>query len=130
MIAEEDLPCVIVQPGGVYGPDDHSAIGKTISDFVAGRMPLLPFPDLGMNMVHVDDVADGILLALDKGVAGQAYEPRWPDHDDARADRHRRRGQRQEAAAGGDAHRDAQGDDAGRARWSARSWASGRTCAS
>ena len=73
MIAEEDLPCVIVQPGGVYGPDDHSAIGKTISDFVAGRLPLLPFPDLGMNMVHVDDVADGILLALDKGVPGQAY---------------------------------------------------------
>jgi dihydroflavonol-4-reductase len=73
MIAEEDLPCVIVQPGGVYGPDDHSAIGKTISDFVAGRLPLLPFGDLGMNMVHVDDVADGILLALDKGVPGQAY---------------------------------------------------------
>ncbi len=73
MIAEEGLPCVIVQPGGVYGPDDHSAIGKTISDFVAGRLPLLPFPDLGMNMVHVEDVADGILLALDKGVPGQAY---------------------------------------------------------
>ena len=27
MVAEEGLPCVIVQPGGVYGPDDHSAIG-------------------------------------------------------------------------------------------------------
>src|SRR4029079_9293838 len=73
MTAEEGLPLVIVQPGGVYGPDDHSAIGKTISDFVSGRLPLLPFPDLGMNMVHVDDVADGILLALDKGVPGQAY---------------------------------------------------------
>jgi dihydroflavonol-4-reductase len=73
MIAEEGLPCVIVQPGGVYGPDDHSAIGKTISDFVGGRLPLLPFPDLGMNMVHVEDVAEGILLALDKGVAGESY---------------------------------------------------------
>jgi nucleoside-diphosphate-sugar epimerase len=73
MTAEEGLPCVIVQPGGVYGPDDHSALGKTISDFVAGRLPLLPFPDLGMNMVHVEDVADGILLALDKGEPGQAY---------------------------------------------------------
>ena len=28
LIAEEGLPCVIVQPGGVYGPDDHSAIGN------------------------------------------------------------------------------------------------------
>ena len=109
MIAEEDLPCVIVQPGGVYGPDDHSAIGKTISDFVAGRLPLLPFPDLGMNMVHVDDVADGILLALDKGVARPGLQPRRPDHDDARDDRHRRRGQRPQAAARRDAHRRAEG---------------------
>ena len=73
MIDEEGLPGVIVQPGGVYGPADHSAIGKQISDFTAGRLPLLPFPDLGMNMVHVEDVADGVLLALDKGVVGQSY---------------------------------------------------------
>ncbi len=73
LIAEEDLPCVIVQPGGVYGPDDHSAIGAQINQFLAGRMPMMAFPDLGMNMVYVEDVADGILLALDKGVAGEAY---------------------------------------------------------
>jgi nucleoside-diphosphate-sugar epimerase len=73
MTAEEGLPCVIVQPGGVYGPDDHSALGKTISDFVAGRLPLLPFPDLGMNMVHVEDVAAGVLLALDRGKPGESY---------------------------------------------------------
>ena len=28
LIDDEGLPCVIIQPGGVYGPDDHSAIGK------------------------------------------------------------------------------------------------------
>ena len=67
LIAEEGLPCVIVQPGGVYGPDDHSAIGQQINQFLAGRMPMIAFPDLGMNMVHVEDVAAGILLALDKG---------------------------------------------------------------
>ena len=69
----EGLPCVIVQPGGVYGPHDHSAIGKQMEDFLAGRMPALAFPDLGMNMVHVEDVADGILLALDRGEPGRAY---------------------------------------------------------
>ena len=69
----EGLPCVIVQPGGVYGPDDHSAIGKQILDFAAGRMPLVPFPDLGMSLVHVEDVAAGVLLALDKGETGQSY---------------------------------------------------------
>ena len=69
----EGLPCVIVQPGGVYGPKDHSALGKQINDFASGRMPLVPFPKLGMNMVHVEDVAQGILLALDQGEVGEAY---------------------------------------------------------
>jgi nucleoside-diphosphate-sugar epimerase len=73
LIDEEGLPCVIVQPGGVYGPDDHSSIGTMIAQFVAGRMPMIPFPDLGMNLVHVDDVATGVLLALDKGQLGEAY---------------------------------------------------------
>ena len=73
LIADEGLPCVIVQPGGVYGPDDHSALGKQMHDFLAGRMPLLVFPDLGMNMVHVEDVAAGVLLALVRGKPGEAY---------------------------------------------------------
>ena len=73
LIADEGLPCVIVQPGGVYGPEDHSALGKQMSDFLAGRMPMIAFPDLGMNMVHVEDVAAGILLALDKGRPGESY---------------------------------------------------------
>jgi dihydroflavonol-4-reductase len=73
LIADEGLPCVIVQPGGVYGPDDHSALGRQMNQFLAGKMPLMAFPDLGFNMVHVDDVATGVLLALDKGKTGEAY---------------------------------------------------------
>jgi dihydroflavonol-4-reductase len=73
LIDDEGLPCVIVQPGGVYGPDDHSAVGTQINQFLAGRMPLMVFPDLGMNMVHVDDVATGVLLALDRGKPGEQY---------------------------------------------------------
>jgi nucleoside-diphosphate-sugar epimerase len=73
LIAEEGLPCVIVQPGGVYGPKDHSALGHQMNEFLRGRMPFLTFPDLGMNMVHVEDVATGVLLALDKGKAGESY---------------------------------------------------------
>ena len=69
----EGLPCVIVQPGGVYGPDDHSALGKQMLDFLDGRMPFVPFAELGMNMVHVEDVATGVLLALDKGEVGESY---------------------------------------------------------
>jgi dihydroflavonol-4-reductase len=73
LIDDEGLPGVIVQPGGVYGPDDHSAVGAQIHHFLGGRMPMIVFPDLGMNMVHVDDVGDGILLALDKGEVGEQY---------------------------------------------------------
>jgi dihydroflavonol-4-reductase len=73
LIDEEGLPCVIVQPGGVYGPDDHSEIGHMIDQFLSRRLPLIPFPELGMNMVHVDDVAEGVLLALDRGEIGQQY---------------------------------------------------------
>ncbi len=72
-IAEEDLPCVIVQPGGVYGPGDTSQVADLLEQFFAGRLPLLPFPELGVCMTHVEDIAGGILLALDKGKIGEAY---------------------------------------------------------
>jgi len=72
-LIDEGLPCVIVQPGGVYGPHDHSMVGKQIKDFLAGRMPAISFPDLGLNAVHVEDVADGVLLALDNGQTGESY---------------------------------------------------------
>ncbi len=69
----EGLPCVIVQPGGVYGPGDESSIGQLLNQFLEGKMPLIPFPELGMCLTHVEDIAGGIILALDKGVAGETY---------------------------------------------------------
>ncbi len=69
----EGLPLVIVQPGAVYGPDDHSQIGNVIRQFVAGKLPAKAFTGMGLNFVHRDDVARGILLALDSGRAGEAY---------------------------------------------------------
>jgi dihydroflavonol-4-reductase len=66
-------PVVIVQPGGVYGPDDHSEIGNMIEQFRAGKLPMLPFPQTGLNMVHVDDVAEGCILAYEHGEPGESY---------------------------------------------------------
>jgi dihydroflavonol-4-reductase len=66
-------PIVIVQPGGVYGPGDHSEIGNIIDQAHTGKLKLLMFPETGFNLVHVDDVAGGILLAHDKGSVGEAY---------------------------------------------------------
>jgi nucleoside-diphosphate-sugar epimerase len=73
MMAEDGLPGVIVQPGGVYGPGDTSQIADLLSEFFAGRLFLLPFPDLGICLSHVEDIAAGILLALDKGKVGETY---------------------------------------------------------
>jgi nucleoside-diphosphate-sugar epimerase len=69
----EGLPCVIVQPGGVYGPGDTSSVGVLLDQFLGGKMPLIPFPDLGMCLTHVEDIAGGILPALDRGRIGEAY---------------------------------------------------------
>jgi nucleoside-diphosphate-sugar epimerase len=73
MMAEENLPCTIVQPGGVYGPGDTSQVADLLEQFFAGRLPLMPFPELGICLSHVEDIAGGILLALDKGQTGETY---------------------------------------------------------
>ncbi len=66
-------PIVIVQPGGVYGPGDHSEIGNIIDQTRTGKLKMLMFPETGFNLVHVDDVAAGILLAHDRGKVGESY---------------------------------------------------------
>ncbi len=73
MIRDEGLPCIIVQPGGVYGPGDTSSIAELLNQFLSGKMPLIPFPELGICLSHVEDIAAGILLALDKGKPGETY---------------------------------------------------------
>jgi len=69
----DGLPLVIVQPGQVYGPGDHSGFGGLLTSFAHGRLPALPFPELGLNLSFVDDVATGIVLALDRGAPGRSY---------------------------------------------------------
>jgi nucleoside-diphosphate-sugar epimerase len=72
-MAAEGLPCTIVQPGGVYGPGDTSQVADLLEQFLSGKLPLMPFPELGICLAHVEDVAAGILAALDKGRPGEAY---------------------------------------------------------
>ena len=64
---------VIVNPSAPVGPRDikPTPTGRMIADAAAGRMPA--FVDTGLNVVHVDDVAEGHLLAWRKGVVGERY---------------------------------------------------------
>lgn len=69
----DGAPIIIVQPSAVYGPGDHSEVGDMLTRAAQGKLPALPFGDLGLSMVHVDDVAAGAILALDKGRIGESY---------------------------------------------------------
>jgi dihydroflavonol-4-reductase len=70
---DKGAPIVIVQPGAVYGPGDHSEVGNVIDQTRTGKLMALPFAEMGLNLVYVDDVAGGVLLALDKGAVGESY---------------------------------------------------------
>jgi dihydroflavonol-4-reductase len=67
------LPLVVVQSGTVYGPGEPRVLLGVLASFLAGRLSALPFPELGVCPVHRDDLAAGVLLALDKGTPGESY---------------------------------------------------------
>ena len=71
--AAAGAPVITVQPGYVYGPDDVSTTGEIMRQAATGKLPMLSFPKLGFNAVHVDDIADALILAYEKGKVGEAY---------------------------------------------------------
>jgi nucleoside-diphosphate-sugar epimerase len=66
-------PVVIAMPGGVYGPGDHSEVGSLIEQLRTGKLRMRTFPETGLNMAHVDDIAAGIVLVQDSGRLGESY---------------------------------------------------------
>jgi len=73
LIASRDAPVVIVNPSTPVGPRDvkPTPTGRMIVEAASGKMPA--YLDTGLNIVHVDDVAAGHLLAYDKGEIGRRY---------------------------------------------------------
>ena len=72
-LAKAGLPVVIVNPSAPVGGGDvkPTPTGQVIVDFMKGRMPA--YIETGMNIVDVDDVAAGHLLAMQKGRIGERY---------------------------------------------------------
>jgi dihydroflavonol-4-reductase len=73
LVKERGLRAVIVNPSTPIGPGDvkPTPTGRMIVEAASGRMPA--FVDTGLNIVHVDDVAAGHLLAEEKGAIGERY---------------------------------------------------------
>ncbi|HEX3603362.1 MAG TPA: hopanoid-associated sugar epimerase [Steroidobacteraceae bacterium] len=71
--ARAGVPIVIVSPSTPVGPGDvkPTPTGQLVLDAAAGRMPA--YVDTGLNIVHVDDVAGGHLLAYERGKSGERY---------------------------------------------------------
>ena len=72
-MAGEGLPVVIVNPSTPIGPRDlkPTPTGRIVLDAAAGKMPA--YVDTGLNLAHVDDVAEGHWLAYKKGMLGRRY---------------------------------------------------------
>jgi dihydroflavonol-4-reductase len=71
--AKEGTPVVIVNPSTPIGPHDvkPTTTGRIVRDAMAGRLPA--YVDTGLNIVHVEDVAEGHWLAYERGVVGERY---------------------------------------------------------
>jgi dihydroflavonol-4-reductase len=72
-LAAQGAPVVLVLPTMPHGPFDHrpTPSGKVVLDYLNGRMP--GYVDTAMNVAHVDDLATGHLLALERGRQGRSY---------------------------------------------------------
>lgn len=72
-VVDAGLDAVICNPTGVYGPVDHtsSRINCTLWDAARGRVPVMIGG--GFDLVDVRDVAEGLLLAGERGRTGENY---------------------------------------------------------
>ncbi len=73
LLNDAGVPVVIVKPTAPFGPGDvkPTPTGRMVVEAASGRMPA--YVNTGLNVVHVDDVATGHLLAYEKGAVGESY---------------------------------------------------------
>ncbi|MGB8644613.1 MAG: NAD-dependent epimerase/dehydratase family protein [Anaerolineae bacterium] len=71
-LQQKGAPLIITQPGGVTGAGDTSP-HAVLFDFFLNHMPIMFGARSGVTFAHVDDIADGHILALEKGKPGESY---------------------------------------------------------
>lgn len=70
---EAGAPIIIVLPGTIYGRNDHSGVGAQLKAAFDGTAPYVALGGVGVCPTYVDDLADGIVAALDRGRIGESY---------------------------------------------------------
>jgi nucleoside-diphosphate-sugar epimerase len=76
---KQGLPLVIVLPGLVYGPGDTSQMGQAFRKILTGKLPMI-IKESAYSWAHVDDIAFGHILAMEKGKPGESYIIAGPPH--------------------------------------------------
>jgi nucleoside-diphosphate-sugar epimerase len=76
---KDGLPLVIVQPGLIYGPGDQGPSHEAFVSYLKRQLPLMP-QQTAYSWGHVDDIARGHLLAMEKGQPGENYYVCGPAH--------------------------------------------------
>lgn len=72
-LIEAAAPIIIVMPGSVYGPGADTYLGDLMQRFYEGKLPVMLAPELTLTYAHVEDVAEGHILAAEKGKIGESY---------------------------------------------------------
>ncbi len=71
-LIKKGAPITIVMPGGVYGPGDSSTLAELMRLSYRG-MPVVPGHSTTLTFAHVEDVAEGHILAAERGQVGESY---------------------------------------------------------
>ena len=71
-------PIITVLPSQVYGPGDRTGFGEQVRLAHDGKLPYQALTDVRIGLVHADDLARGVIAALDRGRVGQRYNLSGP----------------------------------------------------
>lgn len=71
-LIEKGAPIIVVMPGALYGPGDTGPVAQMMRLFYRG-LPIIPGPETTLTYAHVADIAEGIVLAAEKGRVGESY---------------------------------------------------------
>lgn len=72
-LLEQGAPIITVMPGVAYGPGDAGWPAQLMRRFYRGTLPAVPAPQTTLTYAYVEDVAQGCILAAERGAPAETY---------------------------------------------------------